>query len=345
MLSFIDLCKLMESEAQDLFQAGAHGSGRQTKKGAALPPEHPRSLMDIGKHLEPRDKGYTRQTDAPEHVPARNDAASYYASKGLELPRIIDNLIRQDDKNFPPNEFVLAKDLIDTLKTLRTQPDRGYDGGESIASSPDEQIVAALDKMTAAPAGYKILSFRPSHQGRGYVILKGKRDIQPDEETTTRPGRYANPNQLAASKGMGVGGNHPVVQNLEKEVGAKLSVFKKEIDAAMKTGFGAPLLAAYKGVFQIINQLEKHSFVQEDKKAKYAALKQQLRQVLNQFAKTHGEESLQKVKPAINPDDRIQASTQQPAGMPIKAPQPARPDLAMAREWDEIYESVENIGW
>lgn len=350
MPSFYELNLILEASRDPdtdkaIFQAGAHGAGRQTKKRAALPPDHPESLMDIGPSM--KDRGFTSDYEKPEHIPMHKDAASYYADKGMEMARIIDNLIRQDDKAFPPNEFMPEDEIVRRLKMMKTNPDRGYSGGETVNMVPDDKIKATLDKMTTAPSAFKIVSFKPTREGRGYVMLKGKRDIKPEEETTTRPGRYANP--AAAQKDVGIGGTHPVVKQLEQEAGAKLGIFKQEMAKAMQTGFGFPLMQACKNTFTILNQLEANPFVVPEKKAKYKELKVAMRQALDAFASKHGgEDALQRMRPQQG-EQPMQARQSPPPGMPVKAPMPgpakqAAP-FAMAREWDEIYESVENNGW
>ncbi len=331
--SFTEYVKKMNeasgSEAKALFDAGAHGAGRQTKKKAALPPDHPESLMDIGPAL--KDRGYARYSDAPEQIKLSKDAAMYYDEKGDIVSKIIDNLIRQDDNLFKPGDKITEDELIQKLKMLKTKPDAGgYRGGEDVKLVDDDKIKQALQRMVAANSAYKIITNHPMMRGKGYAILKAKRDIRPEEEATTSA-RYRNPN--AAQKEMGIGGTHPVVKQGEMEIKTKIGLFKKELDRAMQTGFGVPLKQAATDLFKAINAMELNSFVQDDRKAQYKALKNQVRAMIDEFAATHGEESLQKSKP-VQPD--VTFASQNPIGTPMKAPHSIPNNFSLAREWEEL---------
>lgn len=329
-ITFLDMLNQineMDDTEKAIFQAGAHGAGRQTKKGAALPPDHPRSLMDIGPSL--KDRGFSSSYEAPEKVKLNIDAATYYDKKGDSISKIIDNLIRQDDNLFRPGDKIGEDDLIEKLRGLTTKPDAGgYRGGEDIKLIDDEKVKSALNRMTAADPAYKILAFQPTIRGKNYTILKSKRDIRPEEEATTSA-RYANP--AGKQKELTSGGIHPVVKQGELDIQNKINIFKRERDNAMQNGYGNSLKQAGAELFKALNALEQNPFVQEDRKAQYKILKSKIRNMIDTFAKQHGEESLQKMKPMM-------ASPTPPVGNPMKAPHSANQPspFALAHEWAEI---------
>ena len=226
-------------------------------------------------------------------------------------------------------------ELIEKLKSLVTKPDAGgYKGGEDIKLVSDDKIKEALSRMTAANPAYKVIAFQPTVRGKSYVILKSKRDIKPEEEATTSA-RYANP--AGKQKELGVGGTHPVVKQGELDVKNKVNIFRKELANAMQNGYGNSLKQAGTEIFKALDKLEQNPFVQADKKAQYKALKMQIRNLLNDFAKQHGEEALSKIRPAPT-GEKMMASPTPPPGTPMKAPHSAnQPNpFALAHEWAEI---------